>query len=238
MTRRAGTLGCHFGMTKNSRLLAAISLAATALLTTAWTITEPEMSGDFGAWLSSLAEAGGRAQLSGVAFVLAQLPFMVGMAGLARWLQPSRLATVGGFFAVLGGFGHAVYGGVMLTHTVMAADPAHVSVYAGLLEDLEAAPGLVPFMAFGLIGTVVGVLLLSIAWWRSRTEPRWVAALLWAFLVVEFVGTNFSAWATYLSTLLYLFALGAMALRMGGDSRISAAVPPATDTATSGRPLH
>ncbi|HEX5533560.1 MAG TPA: hypothetical protein VFX33_07455 [Actinomycetales bacterium] len=205
------------------RLLAAVSLVATALLTTVWTITEPEMSGDFEGWLASLAEAGGRAQLSGLAFVLAQLPFLVGVAGLARWLQPSRLATVGGIFAVLGGFGHAVYGGVMLTHTVMAVDRANASVYAGLLEDLEATPALLPFMVFGLLGTVIGVLLLSIAWWRSRTEPRWVAPLLWAFLVVEFVGTNFSEWAVYLSTLLYLLAFGAMALRVGGGSRIASA---------------
>ncbi|HEX5510830.1 MAG TPA: hypothetical protein VFX41_03890 [Actinomycetales bacterium] len=221
-------------MTKNSRLLAAVSLAATALLTTAWTLTEPEISGDFDVWLASLAEAGGRAQLSGVAFVLAQLPFLVGMAGLARWLQPSRLATVGGVFAVLGGFGHAVYGGVILAQTVMAADRTNASVYAGLLEDLESTPALVPFMAFGLLGTVVGVLLLSIAWWRSRTEPRWVAPLLWAFLLVEFVGTNFSAWAAYLSTLLYLVALGTMALRMGGGSRSSTLAPATTAASADG----
>jgi hypothetical protein len=219
-------------MTKNSRLLAAVSLAATALLTTVWTLTEPEISGDLDARLATLAEAGGRAQVSGLAFVLAQLPFLVGMAGLARWLQPSRLATVGAVFAVLGGFGHAVYGGVILAQTVMAADRANASVYAGLLEDLEATPALVPFMAFGLLGTVIGVLLLSIAWWRSRTEPRWVAPLLWAFLVVEFVVINFSAWAAYLSTLLYLLALGTMALRIGGDSRTVPAAP-ATAAATS-----
>jgi len=221
-------------MTKNSRLLAAVSLAATAVLTTVWTLTEPEISGDFDVWLASLAEAGGRAQLSGVAFVLAQLPFLIGMAGLARWLQPSRLATVGGVFAVLGGFGHAVYGGVMLAQTVMAADRTNASVYVGLLEDLEATPVLVPFMAFGLLGTVVGVLVLSIAWWRSRTEPRWVAPLLWAFLLVEFVGTNFSAWAAYLSTLLYLVALGMMALRLGGGSRSSTLAPVATAASADG----
>jgi len=212
-------------MTKNSRLLTAVCLAATALLSTLWTITEPEISGEYDAWLTALADAGWRAQLSGLAFVLAQLPFMVGMAGVARWLQPSRLATVGGFFTVLGGFGHAVYGGVMLSHTVMAADLTNQSVYAGLLEDLEAAPGLMPFMLFGLLGTVLGVLLLSIAWWRSRSEPRWVAPLLWAFLLVEFVGTNISEWAIYLAMLLYLFALGAMALRMGGDAQALRAAP-------------
>jgi hypothetical protein len=190
------------------------SLATTALLSTLWTLTEPDLTGDYESWLGAMADAGGRAQLSGLAFVLAQLPFMVGMAGLARWLQPSRLAVVGGVLAVLGGFGHAVYGGVMLTQTVMAEDRPNVSVFAGLLERLEGEPALLPFMVLGLLGTVLGVLLLSIAWWRSRTAPRWVAPALWAFLVVEFVGTSISEWAAYLSVLLYLTALCAVAARL------------------------
>ena len=201
-------------MTHDSRRLVAGSLATTALLSTLWTLTEPDLTGDYESWLGAMADAGGRAQLSGLAFVLAQLPFMVGMAGLARWLQPSRLAVVGGVLAVLGGFGHAVYGGVMLTQTAMAEDRANVAVFAGLLEQLEGEPVLLPFMVLGLLGTVLGVLLLSIAWWRSRTAPRWVAPALWAFLVVEFVGTNISQWAAYLALLLYLTALFAIAARL------------------------
>jgi hypothetical protein len=201
-------------MTRDSRRLVAGSLATTALLSTLWTLTEPDLTGDYESWLGAMADAGGRAQLSGLAFVLAQLPFMVGMAGLARWLQPSRLAVVGGVLAVLGGFGHAVYGGVMLTQTVMAEDRSNVSVFAGLLEQLEGEPVLLPFMVLGLLGTVLGVLLLAIAWWRSRTAPRWVAPALWAFLVVEFVGTSISQWAAYLSLLLYVTALCAIAARL------------------------
>jgi hypothetical protein len=202
------------GMTRNARLLAAYCLAATALLSLLWGATEPDLSGDFDDWLTSFADGGARVQVSGLAFVFAQLPFVVGMAGLARWLQPSRLAAVGGVLAVLGGFGHAVYGGVMLSHSVMAADRPNHAVYAGLMEDLEGAPVLIPFMALGLLGTVFGILLLSIAWWRSRTEPRWAAPLLWAFLLVEFVGLNFSDWARYLSMLLYVVALSTIAVRL------------------------
>jgi hypothetical protein len=210
-------LGCPGRMTLESRRLVAASLVATALLSTLWTVTEPDLSGDYADWLGSMADGGSRVKISGLAFVLAQLPFMVGMAGLARRLRPSRLAAVGGVLAVLGGFGHAVYGGVMLSQTVMAEDRSNVGVYTGLLERLEGEPTLLPFMVAGLLGTVLGVLLLSIAWWRSRTAPRWVAPMLWAFLVVEFVGSNLSAWATYLSTLLYLVALCTIAARLVAD---------------------
>ena len=201
-------------MTRNTRLLAAVALAATAVLSLLWGLTEPDLSGDHADWLGSMADAQGRARISALSFVLAQLPFIVGMAGLARWLQPSRLATAGGVLAVLSGFGHAVYGGVMLSQTVMAEDPSNRAVYAGLLEDLEGAPVLIPFMLLGLAGFVFGLLLLSIAWWRSGTNPRWVALLLWAFLLVEFVGVNVSEWATYLSGLLYAVALPVAAVRI------------------------
>jgi hypothetical protein len=214
------------GMTRNTRLLAAVSLAATVLLSLLWAVTEPDLSGDFDEWLVSFADAGVRVQISAMAFVFAQLPFVVGMAGLARWLQPSRLATVGGVLAVLGGFGHAVWGGVMLSQTVMAADEPNHAVYAGLMEDLQGAPALIPFMALGLLGTVFGLLLLSIAWWRSRTEPRWVAPVVWAFLLAEFVGGNFSEWAFHLSMLLYVVALGTIAVRLTQSERVPATATP------------
>ena len=99
----------------------------------------------------------------------------------------------------------------------VAENRSNVGVYAGLLERLEAEPTLLPFMVAGLLGTVLGVLLLSIAWWRSRTAPRWVAPMLWAFLVVEFVGSNLSAWATYLSVLLYLVSVCTVAVRLAAD---------------------
>jgi hypothetical protein len=202
-------------MTRNHRLLAATALVATALLSLVSNVTAPDFSGDTDDLLASIADGGGLVALSAMTFVLAQLPFVVGMVGLARWLHPSRVAAVGGVLAALGGFGHAVYGGVMLSQTVMAADTANRPVYADLLTDLEGAAVLIPFMVLGLLGTVLGFLLLSIAWWRSRTEPRWVAPLLWAFLLVEFVGSNVSDWAAYLSVLLYAAALGTAAWRLG-----------------------
>ncbi len=221
-------------MTRRSRLLVAASLATTALLSLLWGATEPDFSGGYDDRLASIADGGVRVQISALAFAFAQLPFIVGMAGLARWLQPSRLATVGGVLAVLAGFGHSVYAGVMLSQTVMAGDGANAAVYAGLMEDLENAPVLIPFMAMGLLGLVFGVLFLSIAWWRSRTEPRWVPLLLWAFLVVEFVGGALSGWASYLSGLLYVVALVAIAIRMVQTGRVSTATSatPAVEVGT------
>lgn len=208
------------------RLTTAVCLASTALLSATWTLLEPEFLTDPAARLASLADAGPSATASALAFLLSQLPFAVGMVGLAVWLHPvsPRLAVTGGVLAVLGAFGHAVIGGVMLLQVLMAGKPAHREAYAALLEDLESWPALLPFFAAGLLGTVLGVVLLATAHFRSRQEPRWVGPVLWAFVVVEFVGTSLSAWATYLATLLFLVALGALALTLATQS--AATSPP------------
>jgi hypothetical protein len=68
------------------------------------------------------------------------------------------------------------------------------------------------FSVVGLAGTVVGLLLLSIGLFRGHVGPRWAGPALWAFLVVEFVGTSMSGSASYLSGLLFLSAFLALAL--------------------------
>src|SRR5919106_3087278 len=203
-------------MTRHLRFLVAASLIATALLNVGSMLLGPGLPTDPAGRLAALANAGASATASGLMFAFSQLPFAVGMIGLAVWLRPasSKLATTGGNLALLGAFGHAVWAGVMLLELVMAADEPNRAIHAELLADVESSPVFIPFLLFGLAGTVLGVLLISIALWRSRREPRWIAPTLWAFLVVEFVGSNVSDWATYLSGTLYAAALIALAVRL------------------------
>jgi hypothetical protein len=72
------------------------------------------------------------------------------------------------------------------------------------------------FSVVGLLGTVLGILLLSIGLFRAHMGPRWVGPTLWAFLLVEFVGTSLSRSAAYLSVLGFaaaFFGLAAYAAR-------------------------
>jgi hypothetical protein len=92
----------------------------------------------------------------------------------------------------------------------MAADHQNRTAHALVLQDIESGPG-VPFMAMGLLGTVLGILLLAIGLWRAKVTPRWVALALAAFLLVAFAGSAVSDRAEQLSLLLYLSALAALA---------------------------
>lgn len=198
------------------RRLFAACLVLAAAGSVAWVALEPPFPAGYDARLAAIDEAGTGAALSAFLFTATQLPWLVAVVGVA-WLAhrgSSRFAAAGGTLAVLGAFGHAVFGGAMIVTVLMARDVADRAVMADLLKAIEISGLLVPFMAAGLLGTVVGTLLLGVALWRSRVVPRWVPLVLWAFLVVEFVGSNLSDYATYLSSLCLLLAFGALAHRL------------------------
>ena len=95
--------------------------------------------------------------------------------------------------SVIGVLGrHAVLAGSRLMYLTMAGDADEPRALRGLIEDVrvladDALRGVPGFSARSWT-----LLLLSIGLFRSRVVPRWIPALLWAFLVIEFVGTALS----------------------------------------------
>ena len=84
------------------------------------------------------------------------------------------------------------------------------------------------FSAAGLLGTVVGLLLLGIGLFRTSIGPVWVGPAIWAFLVVEFVGSSVSRYASYLSVLLLaaaFFALAGVVTRVSEPAQVADPVP-------------
>jgi hypothetical protein len=191
----------------------AVALVAAALLMVVSVVLEPEFPGAFTDRLAAVDEGGTSAAVSAVTFALAQLPFIIGVLAIGHLLRDRApvLSNVGTSLAVLGGFGHSVFGGISMAMLAMAADAPNRAVHADLLEQIESGPAAV-FMAVGLLGTVFGILLLGIGLFRARVVPRWVPILLWAFLVVEFAGSALSEWASSVSAVLYLVALTATAV--------------------------
>ena len=186
----------------SSRLLAArASLVLAPVLAAVSVVLQPDMSGDSTHQLSVLDTT--PAAISAAAFLVGQLPTLVAVLAIGRLLLPaaSRLSSWGTGLGVVGCFGHIAFGGLSLAMVMMARDPAHRGVYAGLLDRVTTSPIMLVSVA-GLAGTVVGLLILGIGIFRTRTGPIWVGPAIWAFLVVEFVGSSLSAYASYLSVLL------------------------------------
>lgn len=222
--------------TTPARLFAATCLVSTALLSVVSMLLQPEFAADPADRLAAIDAAGTSGVVSLLAFALTQLPFMiavVAIALLARTRAP-RLAVTGGVLAVVGGFGHAVFGGTGLAYLAMASDVANRAALADVVTSVESGPAVI-FMAAGLLGTVIGLVLLGIALFRSRVVSRWIPAALWAFIVTEFALTNISEWATPAAGLLYLAAFAGIAVQLvhgGGSTEETHELAPAASLST------
>ncbi len=214
------------------RVTAALGLVAAAALSVLWTVLSPPFPSGYAERLAAIEDSGTSATVSAFAFTASQLPMLAAVLGIAHLIRRGApvLANAGGALAVIGVFGHSVFGGVSLTTVQMANDAGNRSVHAALLENLESSPVMV-FAVAGLLGTVLGLLVLSIGLWRSGAVPRWIPALTWLFLVVEFVGTSMSDYATYVSGVCLVLVFGARARHIWQTPRATWDAPARTNNA-------
>lgn len=211
-----------------TRSTVATALGLCGLMTVVSVLLMPDFSGDVTDRLRAIGADPAGATASALLFTGSQLPFVVGLAGVAHLLRDRapRLATTGGLLAVVGGFGHAVYGGVSMIMLQMADDLDNVTVHAGVLAGAESGPG-VAFMAMGLLGTVLGLVLIGVGLWRAQLGPRWLGPALIAFVAVEFIGAGLSQWAGYASGVLYLVSFSVLALTVARTPAAAWATPTA-----------
>lgn len=210
-----------------SRLLAArTALVLGPVIAGLSVIFQPDLNGSPGARLAAMDSS--LAAVSAVAFLISQLPLLIAILAIGRLLVPSapRLSAWGTALGVLGCFGHTAFGGTSMIYLMMARDHSHRAIQTDLFDHIQSSP-IMLFSLIGLAGTVLGLLLLGIGLFRSRAVPVWVGPAVWAFLLVEFVGTAFSSYASYLSVLLLGAAFFAIAGVLGSSSREPATpVPP------------
>lgn len=201
------------GAARFIRALVAVSLIIGAVLTVISVLLMPDFADSNADRLQAIGDAGGTATVSALSFVVSQLFLAIGLVGVAHLVRGRvpRLAALGGVLVLLGAFGHAVFGGVNVVMLLMAQDLGALQTHAAVLDRGEQGLG-IPFMAAGLIGTVLGFILLGIAVWRGGLGPRWVGPAMIVWVLVEFIGSGLSEWASYASGVLYAVIFGTLAL--------------------------
>ncbi|GGK68979.1 hypothetical protein [Ornithinimicrobium pekingense] len=194
-----------------TRTAVAAALVVGVALTVVSVATMPDFSGDQAERLQAVA-ASPRAPLSAWTWVLSQPLLGIGVVGVAHLARRSApvLATLAAVAFGLGVLGHAVYGGINLAMLAMAEDLGALEAHVAVLDRLEGGL-MLPFMAAGLLGTVLGVLLLAATTWRAGLGPRWVGPALVVWVVVEFVGSGLVEWAGVASGALLTVAFGTLA---------------------------
>lgn len=205
---------------------AAAALVVAAALAVVSVVLQPSVDGDGAARLAAIEASGSRAVISVTAFTLSQLPFVVGILGVAHLLRERapRISNVTATLGLLGGFGHAVFGGISFVMLAMAHDVPNRAAHAAVLGAVEEPPSAL-FMAMGLIGTVLSLVFLALGLWRARLGPRWVPPVLVAFVLVEFVGTSLTSWAGSVSAVLFALTFGALAVTVWRSDPSSWALP-------------
>lgn len=173
------------------RYAAAIGLLTSSLLAAiSRFLYQPRDGNDPAKLLSNLNASHSAALAASLLFAIGQLAFIAAALGLGHLLRGrfAKLSSIGATLAVVGAFCEAVATSFFLVYNQMAQDVGHRAAYVAVLKQTGKIEGL--FSIVGALGTVVGLLLLSIGVFRARIGPRWVAPLLWAFLVLEFVGSS------------------------------------------------
>lgn len=219
------------------RWTVALALALAGVTTVVSILLMPDFSGTHADWLAEIAADPSAAAVSAHLFAVSQLLVAVGVVGVAVQVFPRapRLAFLAAALVVLQAFGHAAHAGFNAVMLAMAADAGDAAAHVELLARTEA--GLLPYMALGLIGTVLGLILLGAALLRAGYGPRWLGVVLIAFVVVEFGLSGLSMWAGYLAGALFLVAFLAMAVLTvrgaDGAARVPATEPAPTARATT-----
>ncbi|MGY1913979.1 hypothetical protein [Blastococcus sp. SYSU DS0973] len=137
----------------------------------------------FDAWAAhpTLATVGLTAGTLAVPFLL--LGF-VAMAQLIRPRMP-RLGTTVAFLCYIGGLGFYGMHGLMVMQYVALDHPDRAAMVS-LVEQVQSSPMSILVLLPFLIGIPLGVLLAGVGFFRTRAVPRWVAAALILFIVVDF----------------------------------------------------
>jgi ABC-type transport system involved in cytochrome c biogenesis permease subunit len=135
-----------------------------------------------------VADHAARAELSKVFDILA-MPFLLGTAVVYLLLsreRARRLAWAGGLLLALGMVGLSAIQGVETLEFALATDGRfELAALADAVDNISTAPAAVLFVMF-IGGALFGLVISSVALWRSQAVPRAAVLLIPLFILVDF----------------------------------------------------
>jgi len=206
-----------------TRVSVAGSMIGAAVLMLGAAIAAPAIKSDEAAQIAVIAQHPARYYLFTILILGSSMLFVPALIGLMRLGagRSPRLAHIGGTLSL---FGALVAVGDSMSQLViwqMGADGANRAQMAALLHRFDNVAGASLVFALGGLAIVIGMVLLSIALYRSRTAPAWAAAALVAGMVLNIVGfSSASTGVLIFSGVVLLAGFGWIARTMlGRDAR-------------------
>lgn len=215
-----------------TRVALAASMIGAGVLMIASAIVMPAIKSDEAAQIAVIAQHPARYYLFTILILgssMLLVPALIGLMRLGAERSP-RLANIGGTLSV---FGALVAVGDSMSQLVvwqMGARGGDRAQMAALLHRFDNVAGASLVFALGGLAVVIGIALLAIALYRSRTAPAWAAAALPVGTVLNIAG--FSAGSTgvlILSGVVLLAGLGWIARAiLGRDAQGSFELAPSS----------
>jgi hypothetical protein len=178
---------------------------------------QPGLEVEDAAYLAALAESPGMADISVLLNYLGFLIFAVGAIGLIHVVRHKGvvLAHVGGLLALAGLISITALS-VTTLYDIGIAQNAPPELGVPIYNSPESYTAAYVVLALALLGTAIGLVLLTVALWRAGFAPVWVWPVVLVAFVVLFVGSELlgERISGIVSGLLLIAAFGFLGVRL------------------------
>ena len=197
---------------------------------------QPALRDTTDAEITAIAAQPGRFYVYAISILISGyllVPAFLGVMALLRERAPRWTALAGGL-TVAGLLIAVGDGAVELVYWQMGAPGADHAQMVALADRYETAPGSSLIYTIGGLASLIGVLLITGALWRTRVVPRWAAVGLLLGSVAQIVGFAVANQPLLIASYVVLFAgFAPMALRLFGVVAPTGAAVPAGRSAVA-----
>ena len=180
----------------------------------------PQYSGSLGEELAAISENPGGWMISNLMTLISFFLLIPAVLGIVHLLsnRSVTLGHIGGALAILGIYFHAAVIGYSLVELPLTASDLERTALIAFTEQTYYDHTAFTMILLPFLGFYLGCAILAIALWRARVVPLWVAVVIVAALVSEFIGPE--GWSPQLMIALLFIGfgwIGVKVLRMADD---------------------
>jgi hypothetical protein len=196
------------------RTLAGLCLIAAPLVGLIGAFVGTQYPGSLREELAAISENPGGWMISNLLILISFFLLIPAVLGIVHLLSDHSvtLGHIGGALGLLGLYFHAAVIGYSLVEVPLTASEIERTRIIAFTEQTYYDHTAFTMILLPFIGFYLGSIILAIALWRARVVPLWVAVVIVAALVSEFIGPE--AWSPQLMFVLLLIGFGWIGLKV------------------------
>jgi hypothetical protein len=196
------------------RTLAGLCLIAAPLVGLIGAFVGPQFTGSMREEIVAISENPGGWMIGNFLTLISFFLLIPAVLGLVHLLSDRAvtLGHIGGGLVLLGLYFHAAVIGYSLVELPLTASEIERTRIIAFTEETYYNHTAFTMLLLPFLGFYLGSIILAVALWRARVAPLWVAVVIIAALVLEFIGPE--AWSPQLMFALLLIGFGWIGLKV------------------------